>query len=324
MLDYEENNMLLKVRVTYAVVQLAVAALVLYIRMRVKQTRDLRPIYTPDLSFLSMQNLQKPKLFRSTYMEKEIATCNQHLRAYLFATLLTAAIHYFLGWVFVLLLQIFMTPYNALDSRLFKKWLVGIEPGVRVWNELYRTELAANMVITSEAEERAKKLLSDEEEAKAQQEGSAAAAAAPEGEEGAPWEEEDETAWVPLAPAQQAALRAAFDENSAALFAAAVARLGPEEVDRRTGEGWTPLMLGCGIEGAGPAVARLLDWGAGALCRDRDGWGALHWACQHGQLAAAAALAALPHEKNAMLALRAKDGRTPRELAAAAEGAGGN
>lgn len=58
----------------------------------------------------------------------------------------TILVHFIIGIKPVLLLQIFSTPYHFIENRLFRKHVLGLKPGYRVWGERYDGEVEAERI----------------------------------------------------------------------------------------------------------------------------------------------------------------------------------
>lgn len=65
----------------------------------------------------------------------------QQLQQHFVALLLTILAHFVLGFRPILLLQIFSTPYHFSENRLFRKHVLGLRPGYRVWGERFEGEI---------------------------------------------------------------------------------------------------------------------------------------------------------------------------------------
>lgn len=58
----------------------------------------------------------------------------------------TILVHLIIGIKPVLLLQIFSTPYHFIENRLFRKHVLGLKPGYRVWGERFDGEVEAGRI----------------------------------------------------------------------------------------------------------------------------------------------------------------------------------
>lgn len=58
----------------------------------------------------------------------------------------TILVHFIIGIKPVLLLQIFSTPYHFIENRLFRKHVLGLKPGYRVWGERFDGEVEAERI----------------------------------------------------------------------------------------------------------------------------------------------------------------------------------
>lgn len=70
----------------------------------------------------------------------------QQLQQNFVAFMLTLLVHFIAGIRPILLLQIFSTPYNFIENRLFRKYILGLQSGYRVWGEMFDGELEASQI----------------------------------------------------------------------------------------------------------------------------------------------------------------------------------
>lgn len=70
----------------------------------------------------------------------------QQLQQHFGALLLTVLAHFVLGFRPILLLQIFSTPYHFAENRLFRKFVLGLKPGYRIWGERFEGEVEQSMI----------------------------------------------------------------------------------------------------------------------------------------------------------------------------------
>lgn len=61
--------------------------------------------------------------------------------------MLTLGAHFIIGIRPILLFQIFSTPYNFVENRLFRKHVLGLAPGYRVWGERFESELEPEQIV---------------------------------------------------------------------------------------------------------------------------------------------------------------------------------
>ncbi|CAM9203290.1 unnamed protein product, partial [Discosporangium mesarthrocarpum] len=264
-LDYNDGSTLFNIRLAYYGELSLVFMFLAYFILAVKQRHDTRKILVPHVpgEKLLLNTPPPPEQIKyryTNYFEHEIIQCVQHIQQYLIAMVITTVLDFGLGFRLVLLLQIFATPYNFADNKLFRKHVVGLKPGQRVWGEAFAGEIPEGQILHEEGDER---LDSDLVEDK----------------------KREKVEIVAMPSDIEHVLVDAWDNGSSGDWAAVAGKLGPFSVNSQTPEaGWSPLMVACGLpQVTTDELKTLLEMGADPFLADEDGWTCLHWAAQQGR-----------------------------------------
>eukprot|EP00903_Cladosiphon_okamuranus_P006348 g6218.t1 len=358
-MDYEDKRTVWNIRAAYFSEQVAVFALSAYFIFAIRRRKNERKILVPDISQGQMfaNHIPGPDELtyrETTYFKHEMTQVFQQLQQNFVALLFTILAHFVLGFRPILLLQIFSTPYHFAENRLFRKFVLGLKPGYRVWGERFESEVEQGRI---------RKEL--EGEGKEEGPAVAAAAAAQDVVVGGGGEGGGEGALAPPAGAGEVSEASEAEGKPAAAtvvvvdapqtesenlpmpreledklidaweaagkgdWGAVMEQLGPFSVNTQTPVGrWSPLMVACGLSQVGTEDIKTLveDLDAQPDLRDQDGWTCLHWAAQQGRAAAAAAvleaLASLASEPGAaadmvrdLRDIRDNDGKTAADVA---------
>lgn len=177
----------------------------------------------------------------------------QQLQRTFFAFMLTVTVHFILGVRPILLLQLFSTPFNFVENRLFRKHVLGLQPGYRVWGERFDGEVDPSQIVEAEGEV-------------ATEGGDAVVVGTPveavdcavlevtakvvqgEGREVTAAVAQADAEGLPMPKKLEDALIDAWDAAENADWSAVSAHVGPLSVNTQTPTGrWTPLMVACGL-----------------------------------------------------------------------------
>ncbi|CAN0379828.1 unnamed protein product, partial [Hapterophycus canaliculatus] len=126
--------------------QIVLFAFTAYFIFAIRHRHDERKILVPDISQgqVMTNNVPGPDELtyrRTTYFQHEMTEVFQQLQQQFVALMLTVMAHFVLGFRPILLLQIFPTPYHFSENRFLRKFVLGLNPGYRVWGERFEGEL---------------------------------------------------------------------------------------------------------------------------------------------------------------------------------------
>ncbi|CAM9261942.1 unnamed protein product [Ascophyllum nodosum] len=315
-MDYKDAVTVRNIRLAYGLEQVAIFAFTAYFVLAIRRRHDKRRILVPDISqkqmFMKIAPPPDQMTYRpSTYFEFEMTEVFQQLQQAFFALLFTILLHFIFGIKPILLLQIFSTPYHFIENRLFRKHVLGLKAGYRVWGERFDGEVEVERIKGEGAAEASEGTVATESDARvvmetnteevdgsmpvANQKVVEARADTVTGESTGSIEaaEQQGVGALPMPKALEDALIDAWDAAEDADWGKVVEQVGPFSVNTQTPvERWTPLMVACGLTKVGEEEVKALvsDMEARVDLRDEGGWTCLHWAAQQGRAGAVRAV----------------------------------
>lgn len=289
--DFENDVILNSARAAFLLAQVTSLLLGLYIKKQVEAKNDQRKIYVPGVKSPFDPSPNYDEVTETTYATHELAKVNEFIKQTCIGAGISSFIHFKMGVNHVVLIQAIMTPMNLYDNQLVQAYVFGKRNG-RMWGE--RLEGETN------------------------EEAAAANGIAPEATTDASEATKTKKTKTDLTP-EEAILKvsgagadADFDELWAAVKSAVNASTKEDQ--------WTALMVACGSPiDTTEFIEKVVVAGADVTAVDGDGWTALHWSAYHGRPEAAETLLeAVPAKKlGQLLAIKALDGRTAKEVAKA-------
>ncbi|CAM9138943.1 unnamed protein product [Chrysoparadoxa australica] len=225
---------------------------------RIRQSNDQRPILVAIDGRGSAKALMgvspAPDCLRyeqTTYFQYEMEQALDSFRTHGLAAAVTTVVHFAMGVNPILLLQLFLTPYNLMDNGLVRKWMIGCDGNTRVWGEKFAGEVPEDRI-------------------QAYEDG-------PIGRELQPV--------IDMAKDLEDKVLDAWDDGSKGNLRLAVEAVGPISVNSQTIKNrWSLLMVACALpQTTEEELSHLMDLGASVNLVDDEGWTALHWGAQHGR-----------------------------------------
>ncbi|TYZ52044.1 hypothetical protein PybrP1_004838 [[Pythium] brassicae (nom. inval.)] len=294
--DFENEMILNSARAAFLLAQLVSLLLGLYIQKQVEAKNDRRKIYVPGVKSPFDPAPNYDEVTETTYADHEAAKAGEFIKQTCIGAAISGFIHFKMGVNHVVLIQAIMTPMNLYDNQLVQAYVFGRRNG-RLWNERIEGE-------TNEEAAAANGLTLDSEAAA----NATAAAAGPASAK----KNSNLTPAEAILEASGAGTDADFD----ALWSVVKSAVNASTTEDQ----WTALMVACGSPvDTTEFIEKAIAAGADVAAVDGDGWTALHWSAYHGRPEAAETLleAAPAHKLAALLAAKASDGRTAKEVAKA-------
>lgn len=289
--DFENDMILNTARAAFLLAQVTSLLLGLYIKKQIEAKNDQRKIFVPAVKSPFDQTPNYDEVTETTYADHELVKVNEFIKQTCIGAGISSFIHFKMGVNHVVLIQAIMTPMNLYDNQLVQAYVFGKRNG-RLWGERLEGE-------TNEQAAAANGITPD-----------AAAPAATPATKSA--KAAKLTPSQAIAKVSGAGADADFDELWAAVKSAVNASTEEDQ--------WTALMVACGSPiDTTEFIEKVIAAGADVTAVDGDGWSALHWSAYHGRPEAAETLLeATPAAKlSALLAIKATDGRTAKEVAKA-------
>ncbi|GAB9472661.1 Protein involved in inorganic phosphate transport [Globisporangium polare] len=289
--DFENDLILNSARAAFLLAQVTSLLLGLYIKKQVEAKNDQRKIYVPGVKSPFDPSPNYDEVTETTYAMHELAKVNEFIKQTCIGAGISSFIHFKMGVNHVVLIQAIMTPMNLYDNQLVQAYVFGKRNG-RMWGERLEGETneeaaAANGIAPVAATDAVEVTKTKETKT-------------------------DLTPEEAILKVSGAGADADFDELWAAVKSAVNASTKEDQ--------WTALMVACGSPiDTTEFIEKVVEAGADVTAVDGDGWTALHWSAYHGRPEAAETLLeAIPEKKLAqLLAIKALDGRTAKEVAKA-------
>ncbi|OQR81924.1 hypothetical protein THRCLA_11283 [Thraustotheca clavata] len=282
-IDFENDTILYGARACFVACQVISLLLGLYAKSKIEKCHDTTKIYVPTPKSPLDTSTENSPLTETTYFDHELAKAKEFIQQTCIGAAISGFIHLKFGVNQVVVIQSVMIPLNLYDNVILKKHVFGIG-GPRYWDERLEGESLNAPVPTETKENVAIK------PTKAKKNVSAADA---------------------ITKAWDMGVEANFEGLMSIL-------LKNDQIDVKTPDGWTALMVACGSAvDTEDIIKRLVKAGVPVREADNDGWTALHWSAFHGRPEAAQVLLSVVSKEDAEFLLNAKDnqGRTPSEVA---------
>lgn len=296
--DFENDLILTSARAAFLAAQVLSLVLGLYIQKQVEAKNDRRKIYVPGAKSPFDPSPNYDEVTETTYVDHEAAKAGEFIKQTCIGAAISGFIHFKMGVNHVVLIQAIMTPMNLYDNQLVQAYVLGRRNG-RLWNERIEGE-------TNEEAAAANGVTPASEGAAASATSTATASSA-----------KKSTAQTPSEAILEAS-GAGTDADFDALWSVVQSAVNASTTEDQ----WTALMVACGSPvDTTEFIEKAIAAGADVAAVDGDGWTALHWSAYHGRPEAAETLleSAPAAKLAALLAAKASNGRTAKEVAKAEE-----
>lgn len=291
-IDFENDLILNSARAAFLLCQVVSLLAGLYIKKKIEEKNDQRKIYVPGAKSPFDPTPNYDDVTETTYATHELAKVNEFIKQTCIGAAISSFIHFKMGVNHVVLIQAIMTPMNLWDNQLVQAYVLGRKTG-RMWGERIEGETNEEAAIAN---------------------GVTAEAAADASEPAKSNVKKMKSTDLSPAEAITKVLNAGTEADFEELWTAVKSSVNASTKDDQ----WTALMVACGSPiDTTEFIEKIISAGADVTAADGDGWSALHWSAYHGRPEAAETLleACPAHKLAELLALKALDGRTAKEVA---------